>query len=365
MTPAEYQAAGLYDPAAPNAADRLALLEWLAERGITLAQMIVAQREASLSGLPADLALRPGPRVTARDIARNYGLPVEKVLAVSLAAGLPPRGPDDPTYTASDGEIFATFLGGAAMFGETATLRFTRVIGSSLARIAEAAVSLFQVNIEGPIREVGGSELAIAQQNLRAIEALQGVRTLLSHVIAAHLETAIRRLREARADLVLGTARVTVGFVDLVGFTSLSQRFSPRDFVDVVERFEETAYDTVAARDGRVVKLIGDEVMFVVRDPAAACEVALTLVDRFANDPAVTPRGGLAWGDILYRGGDYYGPTVNLAARVAQIAVPGELLVTNDVATHAQGDTVHFEPAGKRMLKGFDEPIPLLTVTHH
>jgi len=111
------------------------------------------------------------------------------------------------------------------------------------------------------------------------------------------------------------------------------------------------------------VKLIGDEVMFVVRDPAAACEVALTLVDRFANDPAVTPRGGLAWGDILYRGGDYYGPTVNLAARVAQIAVPGELLVTTDVAAHADGDAVHFEPAGKRMLKGFDEPVPLLAVT--
>jgi adenylate cyclase len=192
---------------------------------------------------------------------------------------------------------------------------------------------------------------------------VQGVRTLLSDVIAAHLETAIRRLREARSDLVLGTARVTVGFVDLVGFTALSHRFSPREFVDVVERFEETAYDTVAARDGRVVKLIGDEVMFVVRDPAAACEVALTLVDRFADDPAVTPRGGLAWGDLLYRGGDYYGPTVNLAARVAQIAVPGELLVTNDVATHAQGDAVHFEPAGKRMLKGFDEPVPLLAVT--
>jgi class 3 adenylate cyclase len=363
MTPAEYQAAGLYDPADPNAADRLALLQWLAERGITLAQMVAAQREASLSALPADLALRPGPRVSAREVARQYGLPVEKVLAVSLAAGLPPRGPDDPTYTPSDGQLFATFIGGAAMFGEIATLRFTRVIGSSLARIAEAAVSLFQVNVESPLREAGGSELAIAQENLRAIEAIQGVRTLLSDVIAAHLETAIRRLREARSDLVLGTARVTIGFVDLVGFTALSHRFSPREFVDVVERFEETAYDTVAARDGRVVKLIGDEVMFVVRDPAAACEVALTLVDRFADDAAVTPRGGLAWGDLLYRGGDYYGPTVNLAARVAQIAVPGELLVTTDVAAHARGDTVRFDPAGKRMLKGFEEPVPLLAVT--
>jgi adenylate cyclase len=361
MTVAEYQAAGLYDPAAPNAADRLALLEWLAARGITLAQMVEAQRERTLSGIAGDLALRPGPRLTARDIARQHGLTVDQVLAVSLAAGLPPRTADEPGYTLGDGELFATFVGGAAMFGEAATLRFTRVIGSSLARIAEAAVSLFQVNVEGPLRE-SGSELAIAKENLRAIESLEGVRSLLREFFSSHIETAIRRLREARADVTLGMVRLAVGFVDLVGFTAIGRRFTPREFVTVVERFEETAYDTVAARDGRVVKLIGDEVMFVVRDPAAACEVALTLVERFADDPAVTPRGGLAWGEVLYRGGDYYGPTVNLAARLAQIAVPGELLVTTDVATESRRDALRFEPAGKRMLKGFDEPVALLAV---
>jgi adenylate cyclase len=100
-----------------------------------------------------------------------------------------------------------------------------------------------------------------------------------------------------------------------------------------------------------------------VRDPAAACEVAFTLVERFVGEPAVTPRGGLAWGDVLHRGGDYYGPTVNLAARVAQIAVPGELLVTTDVGAQSLGDIIRFEPAGKRMLKGFEQPVALLAVS--
>ena len=85
----------------------------------------------------------------------------------------------------------------------------------------------------------------------------------------------------------------------------------------MIERFEETAYDVATARDGRVVKLIGDEVMFVTVDPAAACDIGLTLFERFADDAAVTPRGGLAYGDLLLRGGDYYGAVVNLAARVA------------------------------------------------
>src|SRR5262249_29685486 len=155
-------------------------------------------------------------------------------------------------------------------------------------------------------------------------------------------------------------ARLVVGFVDLVGFTTLGQRFSSEELVEVIERFEEVAYETVAARDGRVVKLIGDEVMFVVRDAAAACDVALKLVEHFAGDPAVTPGGGLGWGELLYRGGDYYGPTVNLAARVAQIAVPGELLVTTELAARAPGAGLRFEPAGKRMLKGFDEPVALV-----
>jgi adenylate cyclase len=74
------------------------------------------------------------------------------------------------------------------------------------------------------------------------------------------------------------------------------------------------------------VKLIGDEVMFVTRDPAAACDIALELFERVAGDPNVTPRGGIAFGELLLRAGDYFGPIVNLASRVAQIAVPSELL---------------------------------------
>jgi len=118
----------------------------------------------------------------------------------------------------------------------------------------------------------------------------------------------------------------------------------------------------VTALDGRLVKVIGDEVMFVVRDPAAACDIALTLVERFKGDPAVTPRGGVAVGELLVRSGDYYGPIVNLASRVAQLAVPNEMLVTAEVAAAASGSRLRFEPAGKRMLKGLDEPVTLLAV---
>jgi adenylate cyclase len=103
--------------------------------------------------------------------------------------------------------------------------------------------------------------------------------------------------------------------------------------------------------------------MFVTRSPLAACRIALGLFESFAADTAVTPRGAISYGEMLVRGGDYYGPVVNLASRVAQLAIPSELLVTSDVASGASGSDVVFEPAGKRMLKGFEEPVSLLTAT--
>jgi adenylate cyclase len=99
--------------------------------------------------------------------------------------------------------------------------------------------------------------------------------------------------------------------------------------------------------------------MFVTPISAAACDIALTLIERFADDASVTPRGGIAAGDVIVRGGDYYGPVVNLAARLAELAVPREVLVTNAVVTGAVEPGFHFAPAGRRLLKGFEEPVPL------
>jgi adenylate cyclase len=101
--------------------------------------------------------------------------------------------------------------------------------------------------------------------------------------------------------------------------------------------------------------LIGDEVMFSATDANVLCDIAAALCAEFVGDPALTPRGGLAFGDVLPRGNDFYGPIVNLASRVGDEAVPGEVLVTPEVAELA---TRHiFEPAGRRELKGFGEPV--------
>lgn len=360
MDPASYQAAGLYDPTAPRAAERLALLDWLAARGITIEQMARALRAGSLTGLAGDLALSPGERLTAAELGARVGWSAERVIGLSRAAGIRVL-PDEKAYTESDEILFSAFTGAEALFGATPVRRFTHTLGAATATIAEAAVSLFQVNVEGPMRDEGRSELELAQENLRAVESLGGVEALMQLLFRAHMAAATRRLREARPRASVDTARLAVGFVDLVGFTPLAQRMSPRELRDVVERFEETAHEVVTSVGGRLVKIIGDEVMFIAVDPAVACDIALTLVERFAGDATVTPRGGIAVGELLVRGGDYYGPIVNLAARVADLAVPAEMLVTQDVAAQG-GAGLRFEPAGKRMVKGLEAPVSLLTV---
>src|SRR5437667_349747 len=206
------------------------------------------------------------------------------------------------------------------------------------ARVSEAAVALFLANIEAPIVARGAGELALAQANLRAVNTLDTIPNAVRAMFRAQMEVAIRRLRSARPERAMqDTVRLTVGFVDLVGYTRLSQQLDARALGALVERFEALASDAVAARDGRLVKLVGDAVMFVAVGAGAACDIALTLLERFADDPAVAPRGGLAEGRLLARGGDYYGPAVNLAARIGELAVPREDLVTAAVAGVGRG----------------------------
>ena len=358
---AALEAAGLYDPAAANGGDRVALLEWIVGHGFTTAQIIdgMTRPGSTLTGLVSDLARAPQTRLTLAEIPALAGIDPARIERLCLAAGFPPFDARTSRFSLAEADALAAFAGAMDRFGEPAILSMLRVVGSSLARVAEAAVSTFMVNIEGPLRDANAGDVALAEANLAAIGSLDVISGAMQSLFSTHMTTAIRRMRAAREARSVDLVRMAVGFIDLVGFTSLSRKLSARELAGLVEEFEGRANDIVAARDARLVKVIGDEVMFVAHDVSTACDVALTLIERFAADRAVTPRGGLASGPLLTRGGDYYGPTVNLASRIADVAVPSEVLVSSDVAAQAARERFRFEPSGKRMLKGFDDPIVL------
>src|SRR5207253_2502125 len=162
------------------------------------------------------------------------------------------------------------------------------------------------------------------------------VEPLLTYVWRRHLAAAA--LRAATAGSETGDAEVVVGFADLVNFTAFSQRREPAELAAAVDHFEALVYEHVPERGGRVIKMIGDEVMFSVDDAASAAAIALGLVKALARDPQLPPvRVGMASGPVLAWQGDIYGPTVNLASRLVAVARPGTVLASDALGEQLVG----------------------------
>ncbi|MGZ4263589.1 MAG: adenylate/guanylate cyclase domain-containing protein [Solirubrobacteraceae bacterium] len=148
-----------------------------------------------------------------------------------------------------------------------------------------------------------------------------------------------------------------VGFLDLVGSTALAQRVSTSELGAVLTEFEHTAADVITGSGGRVVKLIGDEVMYVAAEESAALRIALNVIAAESEHHRVPPvRGGVAAGGVLTRNGDVFGPVVNLAARAVKVAAAGEVVAPVALATAAG---LEAEPLGIHQLRGFDDDVEL------
>jgi adenylate cyclase len=174
---------------------------------------------------------------------------------------------------------------------------------------------------------------------------------ILEQVWRRHLQAAARR-RLLRGDIEGGPGLV-VGFADLVGFTAMAQQVSDEELAGVVEQFERLAYDVVVAAGGRVVKMIGDEVLFVVDDPVVAAEIALGIADASRDAAELSDvRVGLAVGPVLEREGDIFGTTVNLASRATGIAYPGTVVVSPELRELLEGEPAYaFRSMRARSLK--------------
>ncbi len=361
MDDQDFVAAGLLDPGDSHAEARRSLLHHFVEQGISIEEMQEAAAVGSLHAAGSDAAIRPGAHMDIDQIANGSGISAEMVRRVTTAAGLVIG---DDNYRPLDQDTFAIFALGAALLGEDATVRFTRALGAAMAQVAEAAISSFIVEVEAPIVRDTVDELALAHAAEDAVSALVMIPGVMNGLFRMHLVEAIRRQRISNAEAAgPGMYRLAIGFVDLVGFTPRTRDLEPAALAALVEDFEMIANEVVAQARGRVVKHIGDEVMFSAVDAATGARIARSLVDRFTERHGVAPHAGVAFGPVLGRGGDYYGPVVNLASRLADIAVPDEILVTEELVDAVDDHELAFEPAGRRMVKGFDEPVRLWSLS--
>jgi adenylate cyclase len=352
---AEFQELGLYDPELPHAAQRLQLLEYLVSLGAT-AEDLVANRE-ELPGLASVVAIRGGGALSVAEAAERADISTEKLLQITRAAGFAAPGPDDRAISQQFADLAAGITAAEALFGEEAVLQLVRVMGSAMARLADAVVSAFLVNVEASVRGEDPVGLGIARANAEAVALLPTVNSGLDILLRQHILGARRTILGDAADAGYETQRMCVGFVDLVGSTALAQRLSTRELGAALTTFEHLAADSVTALGGRVVKLIGDEVLYAAVDEASACAIALSLAAKLMQHPVLPRvRAGIAGGDVLLRDGDVFGPVVNLAARAVKLANPGEVVAPEAVAAAAG---IKAERLREHQLKGFAEEIEL------
>lgn len=306
--------------------------------------------------LTVDLLLVPAKQqYSPREVSDMTGLPLETLQRLWRALGFRQAADDDRVLTAMDVDAVRN-LQQLLQLGVTemdSALQLARVIGSSMARIAEA----------GLLR--GGEALKPDEDSVLAADAFASVAEdtvpamgrLLEFAWRRHMQAVARRqvmLRAGGAHAGTGP-ELAVGFADMVGFTLLSQHLRDDELAAVVRRFEDISYDIVTACGGRVVKTIGDEVMFVVGDVVSAARIAVGLAEAYADDDLLSDvRVGMAFGPVLIRDGDYFGPTVNLASRIVRIADPGTVLVSDELHRHleeAAGDEFTGRPLRPRVLK--------------
>ncbi len=231
------------------------------------------------------------------------------------AAGFPDPAPDARVFTPSDIELFANLKLAIEFLGEDAIIQIVRVLGAAAARVADAAVSVFVANVGPTLLSEDPSGLALARANVEAMALLPGLVTGFDILFRHNMESARREIDPSDARRGIEVLTRSVGFVDMVGSTALSQQLSERELAAALTEFDAEASEVVTGRGGRVVKLIGDEVMFVAEAPETAVAIALALVELFAAHPVIPPvRGAVTTGEVLAREGDFSGVVVNLAA---------------------------------------------------
>jgi adenylate cyclase len=165
------------------------------------------------------------------------------------------------------------------------------------------------------------------------------IARLVDHVHRLQLRAAVWRKLAGSEPGTPGTVEATVGFVDLVGYTALAEGLDDEELGALIEHFAALAHDTVVSAGGRIVKTIGDEVMFITEDPAVAASIARRLAEASTQDEVLPDaRAGLAYGPVLSREGDYFGQVVNLASRLTELAFPRTVLVSSDLAAALDGN---------------------------
>jgi adenylate cyclase len=347
----DFEAEGMLD-GADNREERLELLRTLENEGFTVDELREAAKHDRLALLPMERVLAGEGRLyTREELAEETGLDLSFLEEAGRALGVPIREPGERAITEDELELSrsAKVLLDAGL-PEEAFLDLTAVMSRSMANIAASFAWTFGEALLQP----GDTERSLG---LRYAETLRNLGPLAAPTLEQMFNIRMREeMREAvisQAELesgsFAGSQPITVGFVDIVGFTKLGEDVTPEELGPVVRGFERRVSDAVDS-PVKLVKTIGDAAMLASPEPGPVLDTVLDLVDRSKDDGPLL-RGGVASGEGLPRAGDWYGRPVNLAARLTGFAKRGTIVASKEIRD-ACADGYDWSDAGKRRFKG-------------
>jgi adenylate cyclase len=347
----DFEAEGLLEGTSDRQA-RLELLQTLEQEGFSFEELREAAAHDRLALLPVERVLAgEGKLYTQEEVAEETGLDIPIQIEAARALGMPIREPGERAITEEELELSrnAKALLDAGLSLES-FLELTAVMSRSMQNVAASLTAVFGE----AFLQAGDTERDLG---LRYAEALRNLGPLaapsLQHMLTLRLREQMRQAVVGQAELqagrLAGSQPITVGFVDIVGFTKLGEDVAPEDLGPVVRSFEWAVANAVEP-PVRLVKTIGDAAMLVAPEPGPVVDTVLGLVER-SNDEGPLLRGGVASGEGLSRAGDWYGRPVNLAARLTSFARRGSVVTSKEVRD-AAGDGYDWSAAGSTRFKG-------------
>jgi adenylate cyclase len=308
------------------------------------------------------------PVFNAQQVADQTGATVEEAQRLWRALGFPEHGLETSAFNHADVGALSTMLEAVSsgLIDFDMAVNLTRALGQTMARLADWEVGTLIHRVEQ--LETGdqatGSRIGSA---MRVVEEFsKPFEELMIYAWRRHLAAAVARIEALGANEEdLHTVQLTVGFADIVSFTALSNEISEDRIGDLVEVFESRCADVVASQRGRVIKSIGDSVLFVNDDPIRAYDTAegiINVVGRDSRMPDV--RVGLASGSVVMRLGDVFGPPVNMASRMTAVARRNRIIVDAETAELLPADQFETRLLPTRPVRGFG-PVEPVAVRRH
>jgi adenylate cyclase len=347
----------------PGDVRRAMMAHSLEEAGIPLDGVAAAMRSGAISlaflDAPAYERLSALSPETFRETSARTGIPLELLTLVRETIGLAQPSPDDRMREDEMAMVPALQMMVSAGFRPISIERLLRVEGDGTRRIAETEAAIWDADVVAPAMAAGMSqgeavhpELAdrlgpLAEQAILATYRAQQARAWTANVIEG-FETLL-----AQAGLHSRLERPpAICFLDITGYTRLTQERGDDAAADLAATLARLVERSSVRHGGKPVKWLGDGVMFHFRDPGPGVRAALEMVDGLAATGLPPAHVGLHAGPVLFQAGDYFGQTVNLTARIADYARPGEVLVSRAVADTSQGHGIEFADIGEVELKG-------------